>query len=81
LCRKIHGKSGGTTSAVKSILKIAKNQKAGLTKRSQSAFRTFPYTFIRKLPVEPEGSQRLPEALVNSGRYRQKNFRNGKNND
>jgi hypothetical protein len=52
---------GGTTPPVKSILKIAKYLKAGLTKCSRSVFSSFPYPITCKLPDEPEGNQRLPE--------------------
>jgi hypothetical protein len=58
---------GGTTPPVKSILKIAKYLKAGLTKCSRSVFRTFPYPITCKLPDEPEGNQRLPEAKSKTG--------------
>jgi hypothetical protein len=56
------GKSDGTTSAEKSILKIAKFCYALLTNPSQKVPDNFQYTLTRNQNANPEVFQRLPAA-------------------
>ena len=58
----LHENSDGTTSAEKSILKIAKFCYVLLTNPSQKVPDNFQYTLTRNQNANPEAFQRLPAA-------------------